>query len=168
MRNQGSIPGRRTGCSPLHSVQTSFWANVASYPKGAGGTVLGGKAAETWSWQSPPFSIMVKNIRGCISTPQYVFTEWHVMKQRNNFTFTFTINIKYSYLRWNSAVGIATSYGLDGRRAKVRVPVGSITFSPPRRPDWLWGPFSLLSTGYRGSFPERKVARAWNWLFTSK
>jgi hypothetical protein len=54
---------------------------------------------------------------------------------------------------WDSAVGIATGYGLDDRRVGVRVPVGSRIFSSTRRPDRLWGPTSFLSNGYRGLFP---------------
>jgi hypothetical protein len=54
----------------------------------------------------------------------------------------------------DSAVGIATAYGLDDRGVRVRVPVGGI-FCPPRRPDRLWGSPSLLSIGYRGLFPLR-------------
>jgi hypothetical protein len=42
-------------------------------------------------------------------------------------------------------VGIATGYGLDDRGVGVRVPVGSSIFSSPHRPDWLWGPPSLVS-----------------------
>jgi hypothetical protein len=53
---------------------------------------------------------------------------------------------------WDSAVGIATGYGLDDRGVGVRVPVESRIFSSPRRPDLLWGPSSLLSNGYRGLF----------------
>jgi hypothetical protein len=45
-------------------------------------------------------------------------------------------------------VGIATGYGLDDREVGVQVPVGSRIFSPPSRPDRLWGPPSLLSNGY--------------------
>jgi hypothetical protein len=52
----------------------------------------------------------------------------------------------------DSAVGIATSYGLDDRGVGVRVPVGSRIFSSSRRPDRLCGPLNLLSNGYRGLF----------------
>jgi hypothetical protein len=37
----------------------------------------------------------------------------------------------------NSAVGIATGYGLDDQEAGVRVPVGSRIFTSPYRPDRL-------------------------------
>jgi hypothetical protein len=49
-------------------------------------------------------------------------------------------------------VGIETGYGLDDRGVEVRVAVGSIIFSSPRRPDWLWDPLDLLFNGYRGLF----------------
>jgi hypothetical protein len=51
---------------------------------------------------------------------------------------------------WDSAVGIATGYGLDDREVKVGVPVESRIFSSPHRPDQLWGPPNLLSNGYSG------------------
>jgi hypothetical protein len=38
----------------------------------------------------------------------------------------------------DSAVGIATGYGLDDRGVGVRVPLGSRIFSSPRRPDPLY------------------------------
>jgi hypothetical protein len=52
----------------------------------------------------------------------------------------------------DSAVGIATGYGLDDREVGVRVQAGSSIFSSPRRPDRLWGPPNLLSNGYWGLF----------------
>jgi hypothetical protein len=47
---------------------------------------------------------------------------------------------KLNYRIRDSVVGIATGYGLDDRGVGVRVPVGSIIFSSPRRPDRFWGP----------------------------
>jgi hypothetical protein len=60
----------------------------------------------------------------------------------------------------DNAVGIATGYGLDGRGVGVRVPVGGRFLSPPQRPDQLWSPPSLLSSGYRRLFPRGKAAGA--------
>jgi hypothetical protein len=60
----------------------------------------------------------------------------------------------------DSAVGIATGYGLEDRGVGVQVPVGSRIFSSPRHPDRLWGPPSLLFNGYRGSFLGSKAAGA--------
>jgi hypothetical protein len=54
----------------------------------------------------------------------------------------------------DSAVGIATGYGLDDRGVGVRVPVGSRIFSSSCGPDRFWGPPSLLSNGYRRLFPR--------------
>jgi hypothetical protein len=53
-----------------------------------------------------------------------------------------------------SAVGIATCYGLEKREVGVRVPVGTIIFSSLCRSDWFWGPPNLLSYGYWGLFPS--------------
>jgi hypothetical protein len=41
---------------------------------------------------SPPSSAEVKNARSYTSTPQYVFMAWCLVKQRDNFTFTFYPN----------------------------------------------------------------------------
>jgi hypothetical protein len=75
-------------------------------------------------------------------------------------TFTLCSNIlnaisNYTSSR-DSAVGIATGYGLNDRGVRVPVSLGSRIFSSPRRLDRLWGPPNLLSNGYGGSFPGVK------------
>jgi hypothetical protein len=60
----------------------------------------------------------------------------------------------------NSAIGIATGYGLNARRVRVRVPVGARFLSTPQRPDRLRGPRSHLYNGYQSSFLGGKVAGA--------
>jgi hypothetical protein len=60
----------------------------------------------------------------------------------------------------DSAVGIATAYGLADREAGVRVPVRSRISPLPRRPDRFCGPPNFLSNGYRGFFPRGKAAGA--------
>jgi hypothetical protein len=54
----------------------------------------------------------------------------------------------------DSAVGIATDYGLDGQEVGVRVPVGVRSFSSPRHPGRLWNLPNFISNGYRGHFPR--------------
>jgi hypothetical protein len=51
----------------------------------------------------------------------------------------------------DSSVGIATSYGQDDLGS---IPGMTRCFSSPQRPDWLWGPPSLLPNGYQGRFPH--------------
>jgi hypothetical protein len=55
-------------------------------------------------------------------------------------------------------VGIATSYGLDGRRVRVRVLVGARYVSTLCGPVLFWGSHSLLFNGYWGLFPVGKAA----------
>jgi hypothetical protein len=63
----------------------------------------------------------------------------------------------------DSAVGIATGYGLDDLGVGVRVLVGSRIFSSPRRPDRLRAHSASYSIGTGGSFPKGKAAGAWSW-----
>jgi hypothetical protein len=39
----------------------------------------------------PSSGAEVKNVQSYISTPQYVFMAWYLVKYSNNFTFTFTL-----------------------------------------------------------------------------
>jgi hypothetical protein len=64
----------------------------------------------------------------------------------------------------DSSDDIATGSGLDYPGS---IPEGVRFFSSPRRPDRLWDPSSLLSSGYRGSFPGGKAAEAWRWPLAS-
>jgi hypothetical protein len=58
---------------------------------------------------------------------------------------------------WDSAVCIATGYGLDGLGS---IPGRSNRFSStPQRPHWLCSPPNLLSNGYRRLFPRGKSSR---------
>jgi hypothetical protein len=67
----------------------------------------------------------------------------------------------------DNTAGITTGYRLDNRGAGVQVLVGSRIFSSTRLPDQVWGAPSLLSSGYRDSFPGVKAAGAWSWPLTS-
>jgi hypothetical protein len=50
----------------------------------------------------------------------------------------------------DSAVGIATGYGLDEWRVGIRVPVGSRMFIFPYLSDRFWGSLRLLSNWHQG------------------
>jgi hypothetical protein len=52
----------------------------------------------------------------------------------------------------DNAFGVATGYGTGRQRAGVRVPVGSIVFSSPHRPDRLWGHPASYPMSTVGSF----------------
>jgi hypothetical protein len=58
------------------------------------------------------------------------------------------------HMSWDSAVGIATAYVLEGREVGVRVSVGRRFDTSNCRPDRVWGLSSLLSNGYRGIYPR--------------
>jgi hypothetical protein len=57
---------------------------------------------------------------------------------------------------WDSSVGVALSYGLDG---KFSIPDDTWFSSSPHLPDGLWGPPILLDNGHRGEIMEGSTAR---------
>jgi hypothetical protein len=71
-----------------------------------------------------------------------------------NYTKSLFVATLHNLSSRDSAVAIATVYGLDDRGVGVRVPVGTRIFSSPRRPYWLRDPPSLLSNRYLGLFPK--------------
>jgi hypothetical protein len=74
----------------------------------------------------------------------------------------------YAVKYWG--VGIAQTYsnGLRAGRPGVLFPPGiRHFFSTPQSPDRIWGPPSLLSSGYGGSFLCGKAAGTWSWPLIS-
>jgi hypothetical protein len=69
------------------------------------------------------------------------------------------------FLEWrsrDSAVVIATGYGLDNREVGVTVPTGSRILTSPCHPDRVWGPQNILYNGYWWLFRGGKAAGEWN------
>jgi hypothetical protein len=60
-----------------------------------------------------------------------------------------SLDYTFSTMSCGSSVGIATGYGLDEGRFGVLGPVESRISISSYRPDRLWNPPSLLSSGYR-------------------
>jgi hypothetical protein len=54
------------------------------------------KKPEREADHSPPSSAEVKNTWSYTSTPPYAFTDWCLVKHRNNFTFTLVITKFYN------------------------------------------------------------------------
>jgi hypothetical protein len=58
-----------------------------------------------------------------------------------------------------SSVIVVTGYRLE---SPGLIPSSARIFSTPQHADWLWGPPSLLPSGYWGSFLRGKAARMWS------
>jgi hypothetical protein len=71
-----------------------------------------------------------------------------VYVSNNNLFFFFLLNDA----TWDSSVGVAACYWLDGRGL---IPGMGKNFFFSERPDRLWGPTSFLLKEYRGFFPRR-------------
>jgi hypothetical protein len=56
----------------LHSVQTSSWANPASYPVGTGGSFPWLKGPEREAHHSPPTNAEIKNSELYLHSPIYL------------------------------------------------------------------------------------------------
>jgi hypothetical protein len=66
------------------------------------------------------------------------------------------ISLSTSRTSRGSVLNTATSYRLDATMAGVRIPVDSRMFTFPYRPDRLWSPSNLLSSGCCWFFPGVK------------
>jgi hypothetical protein len=67
----------------------------------------------------------------------------------------------------DSAVTIATGYGLHGLKVGVQIPVEANIFTSSCRADPLWGPPSLIQVGTGCSFPGGKGPGERSWPLTS-
>jgi hypothetical protein len=72
-------------------------------------------------------------------TDYYIYNNLAIYRRR---CITFATSFKsfqFTFICWDSAVGIATGYGLDDRGVGIRVPVVLRIFTSPSRPDRVWG-----------------------------
>jgi hypothetical protein len=69
-----------------------------------------------------------------------------------------------SVLFSDSAIGVATGYGLDDWGFEFQVPVGLRTVTSPYPASRLWGSSNVQSSEYPEPVPESKGAGQWSWL----
>jgi hypothetical protein len=84
--NSKELFASRPALGPTHSLLSSGYRGVLS-------SVV--KLPRREADHSPPTSSKVKNAWCYTSTPQYVFMAWCLVKNRDNFTFIFTITKHY-------------------------------------------------------------------------
>jgi hypothetical protein len=86
-----------------------------------------------------------------IANMQFLLEKNCLRQKPHELMYQANIYMLYSQMSWDISVDVATGYGLDvwgsipGR--------GKRFFSSSQRPDLLWCPPSLLSSGYHGLFP---------------
>jgi hypothetical protein len=93
----------------------------------------------------------------CPFHPPYAWQRVEVMP-------TVTLMINHKWSGEHSSVSRATGYAPDGSDS---IPGRGNFFSSPQLPGRLWGPPSLLSSGYRGPFSGEYAAGVWIWPLTS-
>jgi hypothetical protein len=103
--------------------------------------------------------------KGCVGEGQQqstrlVYRIWSCTSLRRVFGQVTRCTIFYPNIWGYNSAGIATSYGLEDRDS---IPGRGKTSSSPQRPDWLWGPPTLLCNGYWGL----KAVGTWTWPFFS-
>jgi hypothetical protein len=126
----------------------------------AGALSLGVKRPRREAGRSPPSSAEVKEcVEHIPPLPQYAFMAWCLVKQRDKFTFTFTV--LYKVKSRDSSVGTATGYGLNDRLIGVRFPAGVGNFSLRHRVQTGFGAQTASYTMSTGGFlPVSKAAGA--------
>jgi hypothetical protein len=121
-------------------------------------TFLGLKIDNHLNWKNHTDQLVLSG--ACYAARSYVtYQQWHskinvfcLLSLYNDVKIVFWG--KSSNRSQDSTVSIATRYVLDDRGVRVWVPVWSRIFSSLHCLDWLWGPRSLLSNGYKGFFPR--------------
>jgi hypothetical protein len=90
------------------------------------------------------------NFKFLLALVIFRFLLTHMLNYRDKIIFYLDTSV---FWRRDNSIGIATGYGLDGRRIWVRLPEISYIFFSQQRSDRLWVPPSLLYDGNCGSVP---------------